>query len=239
MSSNALLEREIEALSHHAYLLEGDPERLARDIESLLEKKHGIAAKGNPDFSRTIYPAFGIDESRALAETAIKKANLQGGKKIYIIAALSITREAENALLKTLEEPIENSHFFFIVPDASRLASTLRSRFMMLGGTSRISEERLKEAELFLASDIGKRLEMVKSITEADDEGATKRDEAAHFIDAVIGILHKQTVPEKKEKWPTEAFRELSMTRSYLGDRSSSVKMLLEHCAVVVPRVTV
>jgi DNA polymerase-3 subunit gamma/tau len=71
----------------------------------------------------------GIDTIR---ETVIERASLapiEGGRKIYILdEAHSLTADASNALLKTLEEPPEKVVFILCTTDAGKLLATVRSR---------------------------------------------------------------------------------------------------------------
>lgn len=70
----------------------------------------------------------GIDEIRELRDK-VNFAPSVGRKKVYIIDEVHmLTREAVNALLKTLEEPPEHSIFIFATTEAHKLLDTLISR---------------------------------------------------------------------------------------------------------------
>ena len=70
----------------------------------------------------------GIDEIRALREK-VGYASSRGGKKIYIIDEVhQITRDAFNALLKTLEEPPPNVVFIFATTEPQKVPDTIDSR---------------------------------------------------------------------------------------------------------------
>jgi len=112
---------------HHAYLLLGDRESILQELLPFLQNELKVSMKGNPDFSHTVYDTFGIDDGRKLKEIASRKAVTE--RQITIIACHSITREAQNALLKLFEEPTKNTHFFLIIKTSGQLLPTLRSRF--------------------------------------------------------------------------------------------------------------
>jgi DNA polymerase III subunit delta' len=57
---------------------------------------------------------------------------VSGDRKIFIIKAFSITHEAQNSLLKTLEDPVPGTGFILLIPCADRLLPTLRSRFFVI-----------------------------------------------------------------------------------------------------------
>jgi len=70
----------------------------------------------------------GIDEIRALRANVIVRP-MQARHKIYIIDEVHmLTREAFNALLKTLEEPPANVKFIFCTTEPQKVPDTIRSR---------------------------------------------------------------------------------------------------------------
>lgn len=70
----------------------------------------------------------GIDDIRSVNET-IGYATTSGKYKIYIIDEVHmLTKEAFNALLKTLEEPPENVKFFFATTEPHKILPTIISR---------------------------------------------------------------------------------------------------------------
>src|SRR3989344_7773439 len=114
-------------LSHHAYFREGPLSELPE-----LARAAGKAAelsKGSPDVYVRQYEKFGIDEARALREMASLKS--LSGKALFILGAVSVTTEAQQALLKLFEEPAQGAVFILLVPHGS-LLPTLRSRCLPL-----------------------------------------------------------------------------------------------------------
>ncbi|MBO4545056.1 MAG: DNA polymerase III subunit gamma/tau, partial [Verrucomicrobia bacterium] len=70
----------------------------------------------------------GIDEIRELRDTAVY-APVSGRFKIYIIDEVHmLTREAFNALLKTLEEPPPHVKFMFATTEPEKVLPTILSR---------------------------------------------------------------------------------------------------------------
>lgn len=70
----------------------------------------------------------GIDEIRHLRENIVFHP-VQCRFKVYIIDEVHmLTREAFNALLKTLEEPPRHVYFIFATTEASKIPETIRSR---------------------------------------------------------------------------------------------------------------
>lgn len=71
---------------------------------------------------------LGIDAVREVSEKLYEHARLGGAKVVWISDATQLTDAAANALLKTLEEPPENTWFFLACEEPARLLATLRSR---------------------------------------------------------------------------------------------------------------
>ncbi len=70
----------------------------------------------------------GVDEARDLIANAAYRS-LRAGRKVYIIDEVHmLTREAFNALLKTLEEPPEHVVFILCTTEPEKLLPTIRSR---------------------------------------------------------------------------------------------------------------
>src|SRR5512142_1529078 len=70
----------------------------------------------------------GIDEIRELRDT-VKYAPASSKFKVYIIDEVHmLTKEAFNALLKTLEEPPEHVKFFFATTEPDKVLPTILSR---------------------------------------------------------------------------------------------------------------
>jgi DNA polymerase III delta prime subunit len=205
----------------HAHLIRSD----ASCIEPLLDllEKEGIECRGNADTYLREYRQFGVEEARELRERASSRA--LGERRVFIIATPSITAEAQNALLKTLEEPPAGALFFFIVPAPEVLLPTLRSRTQILSLSYKIekNDERL-DAKKFLAAPVVKRLDMLKPLLEKGDDD--KRDTGA--ILAFLSSLEKEMAEQP------ESLRALYRARKYIGDRGALVKPLLEQMALLV-----
>ncbi len=75
---------------------------------------------------------FKLEHAKAVvAEAYISEAST----KYIIFGASKFTKEAQNSLLKVLEEPPRNIEFIIISPTKSNLLSTVRSRLPIVQGT--------------------------------------------------------------------------------------------------------
>lgn len=95
----------------------------------------------------------GIDDIREINET-VGYATSQGKYKIFIIDEVHmLTKEAFNALLKTLEEPPENVKFFFATTEPHKLPSTIISRCQRFD-LKRISENAIFQKLASIIQDL-------------------------------------------------------------------------------------
>lgn len=219
---------------HHAYCVVGDADAAVSEITRFLESAFGLRAAGNPDFWVRNCETFGIDDAHALKEASERRALVE--RKIFIISTLILTNEAQNALLKTIEEPSPETHFFFVLPTEEILFPTLRSRLHLVrlrGG--RFSSPSPADASLFLKSELPKRLSLLKPLLALEEE----KKRAA---EAFTGSLEKKFRAAKngaafsRADADADALAELLRVRRYLYDRSPSFKILLEHLALIIPQ---
>src|SRR3989344_5198232 len=117
-----------ERNKHHAYLLVGVREKAYNLIDEILGG--GFKLRGNPDFFIIERESLGIDDVRKLREMSIQKAF--GEMKVFLILSSRYTIESQNALLKTLEEPPPNTHYFLTIDEKETLIPTLLSRVEIL-----------------------------------------------------------------------------------------------------------
>lgn len=226
---------------HHAYLIEGDRESIFSLVSDYLEKELKFSLKNNPDFWNGDFETFGIDDGRKINELQNKKAFSEkdydfigSGKQIFIIKTNFITREAQNSLLKMFEEPTADTHFFIIMNSSEVLLPTLKSRLMMIKHESS-NNSRVDFVEEFLKVNIAKKLEMIKVFF-----GDTKKKIPADKSGAIVFLnelekqLREKTDLKKAHKENVIVFDEIIRCRSYLNDRSPSVKMLLEYITSIV-----
>lgn len=205
---------------HHAYVAYGSPMR-SKELAALLVRELGLSAAHNPDIHVRQFENLGVDDAREL--TALAALSSAGGKKLFVIAAQSLTREAQNALLKTLEEPTADTYFALLVPHGALIA-TVRSRLVAITLPTKKSEKGL--AEEFIAAAPAARSKLISKVVEDKEKHA-----ARELIDGLESLLRKDI----KKAPIRHALTELSQMRAYLMGPSPSVKMILEHLALVVP----
>jgi DNA polymerase III subunit gamma/tau len=126
----------------------------------------------------------GIDDIRQINET-IGYAPSSGKYKIYIIDEVHmLTKEAFNALLKTLEEPPANVKFFFATTEPHKVLPTIISRCQRFD-LNRIPFAALKQKLAWIAADLHVECEDEVFSLIADLSEGSLRD-AESLLDQII-----------------------------------------------------
>lgn len=204
---------------HHAYLLIGRLDDTEQKLHEVFSSQ-GLTLVGSPDYFVFKEPTFGIEQARTLGALAIRKAF--GDKKVFLLAPESVSAEAQNALLKTFEEPIPNTHFFLVVSDEQVVLPTLRSRMRVLHvkRSNLDADSKESEVEKFLKSSIKDRLSFTKKFVDAEKN-------LSAFLDELLLVLRKQDVG-------LQSLSQVHEMRLRSGERSASTRLILEHLSLVL-----
>lgn len=179
-----------------------------------------------PESSRTEGPdvmhmrgaRLGIDEVRGL----VREANLTplaSSERVFLIAYDDITIEAQNALLKIVEEPPQTSRFYIVVGRASLLLPTLRSRLVLLEREGDVDAGLVFET--FMKISYGERLKAIA-------DHATKKD------DAWMRELWQGFERHAHEKKLSELMKSVVSFSPHFERPGSSKKMILEQLSLLV-----
>lgn len=213
---------------HHAYFIDGDSDIVLPQLFAFIKNDLGIVFEGNPDAHVFTYDTFGIDEGRYVKAQQSVQA-FDGGKKIFVIVFNTITHEAQNSLLKVFEEPTAHTHFFLVSNSSSRLLPTLKSRLVIIHGD--VSKEGVeKMGEAFLMATLSERVALITEIAEEKD-----KQKALVIVQQIIDIYAHKKLRIDFTKQERETLQQLLAIEGYIEDRSSSIKMLLEHIAHIFP----
>lgn len=213
-----------------AHIVAGNSTSLPAIVAFL--KNEGIRASGNPDVYVRSHTQFGADEARELKRRAFLRA-VGEGSRIFVIATPGMTVEAQNVLLKTLEEPPADAIFIFVVPAPDTLLPTFRSRCQTLELPHSIESDGALNAKQFLSATREVRLDMLKPFLEKDEDD--KRDTAP--ILAFLSSLEHEMAHENLQVYPREGIESVYRARKYVMDKGALVKPLLEQIALLSPRI--
>lgn len=223
---------------YQSYILEGDPNPIANELLKFLEARGEIESQ-SPDVLCQMYESFTMDNSGQIKEWH-SQLGVSKGKKVCIIATKFINREAEQALLKIIEEPGVNTHFFIVVPDSSLLLETILSRTQLIKIKSPENEKDLeiqKTVKSFISSSPKDRIDIIANIIKEnkDEENSGQlRYYATQLVNGIESTIYpkfKNNINDKNIKFILE---ELKKSREYLSTPGASVKMILEHLALVI-----
>jgi len=132
----------------------------------------------------------GVDDLRSIIEM-VKYPPTVGRYKVYIIDEVHmLSTAAENAFLKTLEEPPEHAIFILATTDPQKVRATIRSRCMQL------NFRRVTEDELIEGMD---RICARRGITATKDALATIASRADGSVRDALSILEQCTAAGDKE----------------------------------------
>ena len=210
---------------NHATIVVGREilENLLSEIESILQ----FATKGNPDFLQREYATFGIDEARELVAWVSGKP-LLSDRKLALLTTPGITLEAQNALLKTLEEPPFGTYIIFCLPNVGSLLPTLLSRVSILEfGESSKKDKSSNEAARFLGSHIGERLNQIKALAKKED-----KTEMKNLIRDLEQVAYTANFEDKTLN-NAKIMKKFLTAKVFAASRGASPKMLLEWLAML------
>lgn len=160
---------------------------------------------------------MGIDEVRSIIYEAYLKP-IHEDKRSFVISYAGLTLDAQNALLKLLEDPPVTAQFFIIADREELLIPTVRSRLALVAreDTHTIDVECL---EFFMLS-IPKRLAHIA------DRMKNKDDVWAREM---MRAIEKKAYTERN----MSVLQSLDELRPFYDTQGASRKMVLEHLALI------
>ncbi|MBI3632494.1 MAG: hypothetical protein HY225_03535 [Candidatus Vogelbacteria bacterium] len=225
--------------SHHAYLYEGDLDTNLRFLRENIEKLVGVPAVSYTDYFECVRSNFTVADS----ELFISKQSTMsfgGGKRFFILVGQSFTPEAQNKLLKVLEEPLVGNHVFVVVPSSSIFLPTLLSRLSIISGSKSDFDDAVLFCQKFISVSLPDRLIMIENFLKAND-GDDETIHVKHLVKDIFGQLEKifasklSNLDESQGVGVGNFLVELLGVKKYLDDSSPAVKMIFEYVAFICP----
>jgi len=233
---------------YHSYIVEGEPTSTSFALCEFLKNKEG----NQIEILCQNYDSFNISDSELIKEWHSHKS-VDENKRMCIIATKFINHEAERTLLKMIEEPAPNTHFFIIVPNSKVLLDTIRSRTHTIKSNSPKAgplgvpkrpafgpDDNLieKEAKNFLKAPLKDKFEfiekLVKSHKDEDLDSGGLRYHAIGLLNEIEKDVYDKWQKNKTDKNLINILEEITEKRNYLNTPGASVKMILEHIAIVL-----
>ncbi len=212
---------------HHAFLVAGEP------AETLSLARDFLRTSLNVDPAEIyewLAPHFKIDDTRVLKEHLT--APVLGGERFILVGFHNILPEAEQALLKMLEEPPRGVIFILVCPRPLTLPATILSRVWLVNG------EGERAASKLLVGSPTERLNLVaKEVarTEAGDESIES------LVWPALAVAEQELASRLTAKSTAETValgEDLNLIRRLVTHKLSarSPKNLLEYLALIWPR---
>lgn len=140
----------------------------------------------------------GIDEIRQLKEK-INYSPTKGRKKVYIIDEVHmLTKEAFNALLKTLEEPPEHILFILATTEPDKILPTIISRCQRYDFKS-VNYRDMREKLLYIVDSEGYKIDEASLVAIYEASGGSMRDSISILERLMINTEEKNIIIEKTE----------------------------------------
>ncbi len=221
VKSNAVDSTESYVLRHHAHVIQHDignspPLKLRIKTDSF-----------NPeDVHEFIFAEGGIDEVRELQSRVYLKP--RGEKALYLAAFGVLSNQAQNALLKLLEDPPSHAFIVLGVATPRTLLPTILSRVQVLDTQTRTSALHTDAKELLSAS-LPQRLILLEPYIESKN---------IEQICTLIETVHTEVMKEYSSESAVllDQTRATTQTISYIRMQGALVKMLLEAWVLTLPR---
>jgi len=211
------------------FLIAGDAG--IRDQLLALLRAEGIVIEANPDIYWREYLSFGIEDAREIRDRAQVRA-IGEGFRVFVLITPSITVDAQNALLKTVEEPPAGASFFLVVPSPQALLPTLRSRSQVLNTLSVYSLSSIDPAAFLSATREG-RIDALKELYQKEEGEERDLRGVMSFLAGIERHLGARVSDADARKGLEAVYR----ARKYCSDKGALLKPLLEQVALLTPRI--
>ncbi len=202
-------------LKHHVYILESLSLR-PQYLESIIPKD---SFEKILSFSFSVFKIDDIPQIRS-----IQNQKTENGKLI-IIELSSATQEAQNALLKMIEEPQGKTKFIFIIPSRFVFLETLRSRSEIIKFEESFLDEQESFFNVFISGRLIEQLEEIKRLIDTDSFKQEQRRTLFSFLTHFEIFIRQK--PEYKNFTPF-----IWKARSFIDAQGASSKLILESLAL-------
>jgi DNA polymerase III delta prime subunit len=212
---------------HHFYIIEGTPEVNAEKLVSFFEREFNISTSSSSLFFNINLDRLLIDDAKEIGRKAIIKTPT-GEKMIFLVSCNSATNEAQNSLLKVVEEPPQETYFFFNVPRSEMFLPTVVSRAIVIKGLNERGGKLLKELQNMSLSE---RVKWSDDLAKDISNDKISRGEVQSMIDGLIAEIYVE-LPNHPAYAKT--LKGLDKISKYVPLNGASMKILLNRVALAL-----
>lgn len=197
------------------------------EINKILKNFH--FTPNHPDLLYFPYDSkLGISEARKIKMHFSLKPYCAKGRAVVLEDASNLTHEAQNALLKTLEEPPENAILILAAPSDAKFLPTILSRCKIVILPSSIhhpySSKLTSDIEMLLKADIEQRFEYIEKLKDRKE-----------FLHAMVFYFHKN-LRSRLTSGNTEFVKELLQSEQW-ANQNVNIRAILEYLMLVMPKI--
>ncbi len=213
-------------------LISKSPQAITEEIEKVLE----LAGLKNPHPDLLFFQSstkLGINEAKKIKEHFSLKPYSAKGRTVILEDASALTQEAQNALLKTLEELPKDSILILGSSSDTKLLPTILSRCQIV----RLQQDvvRLQGAEDIgpkdYSEDIGRLLKLNTEERFEFIEGCKEREEFLHHM---VEYFHKN-IQSYQESHNTFFLKEILQAEEW-ATQNVNIRAILEYLMLIMPK---
>ncbi len=212
---------------HHAYVLLGDITESHRKLRNFFDES--VLDTQWLDYQ---YEKLGIDEVRDELKMVLSERT---DGRFIVISAERFPTDAQQAFLKILEEPAENTHIFILLPAQVVVLETIQSRVVTVYTDDLSQTRQLFPIKSFLFEPIPERLDRIESLVkERGKEDALQPYEVHQFLDQLESALYA-VFTKKPTAQLSESFNAIRDGRTWAGQTGFPMKNIVEYIAMILP----
>ncbi len=228
---------------HHTYIIVGpasQSEQTVRDEVVRFLRTGFDLPQSYPDMWIKEYDSVGVDDAEEIADVHLRRS-IGENKKFIVFQTSQITQQAQNSLLKLLEEPAPGTHFFIVIPSVTMLLPTILSRAHVIiieqDGQAVSADQKAQQATIqrFVTESAPERLSIIGGLLADYDKEKIGREDIYAFVHGVEHTVHEKVIKNSSKTHIQDALQVLAHVQTYIRDTSSSLKLLLEYLALRLP----
>lgn len=206
----------------HFYIILGDEKKNKKDVLDFLKEKINFIYQKNSDFFDFSGSDLFIDQVRKIKSINSVSKKQENKYRIFFLDYKKWSIESQNAFLKTLEEPSENTIFFLFITNSDILLDTIKSRAQILNGYVFYDKE---DGENFLKLEYQERIKTIKKL------------ELEQYLDFLNSIENALLENKKNIENISEVFKKFLELKSQSKFKGSNVNYILEFLALYLPKI--
>lgn len=226
-------------MNHHAFVYVGSGDEATLSVKIFLKKELSATSDELIDATTLTYEQLTVKDARDIS-ALIGYGSRAQARQVYILTASRILPEAQNALLKVLEEPPTDVVIVLVVPVLSQLLKTVLSRVSVIDDSFDKADDFHAYTKEFLdANNATKQKLLDLLVKDARSDNEEKKERArteARELLSDLQILAHRKYQEKKDTEMLEFLKDVQVALPLLYDKGASYKTIFEHLKLVLPR---